>query len=167
MSFVLPSTYKSVADSLGAAYAAVRDAIHDPDTGETVYDNVQDSYGLIVDDPDNAVLISSSTDPIGSIANDLGSKWFTVVNNNFSEARAKSTAASLLSALLSALNKHVVRRTGVSNIGSYYSTYSYSASRSSDYNLFIQGDTSSYFTTEFQELSEQLNITINDQFVQP
>lgn len=166
MSFVLPATYKLVADNLGQAYAAIRDAIYDTN-GDTVYNEMNASLKLLVEDPDDQVYIAQATDPAGSIARDISSAWFTAGNTSFTAAQAKSYAASLLSGAFKSLNNHSVNRTGVSNIGTYYSTYAYSASRANTFNLFVEGDTGSYFTQEFAELSAQLNVTINSQYIQP
>lgn len=166
MSFVRPQTYKTVADNLGASYAAIRDAIYDSN-GDVAFNNMQSSHQLIVEDPDDSAYISESTDPAGSISNDLGTTWFKVGNSDFTEAQAKRIAAQNFATALRRLNSHITTRTGLSTIGSFYSTYAYSADRAAEFNLFVEGDSSSYFTAEFEELSSQLNITIDSQFVQP
>lgn len=167
MSFILPATYKQIADNLGQAYALIRDAINDGTVGSNSYNLLQTSLDLVVDEDDSEVLVAIATDPAGSISNDLGSTWFRTANTDFSESQAKKIAANLFSSALRRLNSHSFQRTGVSNIASYYSTYAYASNSNADYNLFTDKTTnnSSYFTAEFAELSSQLNITIDSQYV--
>lgn len=166
MSFILPATYKQIADNLGQAYALVRDAINDETAGTNSYNLMQTSLDLVVDEDDSEVLVSQAQDPAGSIANDLGTTWFRAANSDFSADTAKRTAANLFAASLRRLNTHSINRTGVQNIGSYFSTYAY-ISGNSDYSLFTNTapNNSSYFSEDFAELSAQLNITIDSQYV--
>lgn len=176
MSFLLPATYKTIANKMGEAYQAVKDSIYKAESveGEVAYNRMQESHALLVEDPDNDIYDgrSSSTsgypyDPQGSIANDLGSLWFRTANNEFTESRAKSIASGLFAGSLRKLNTHMVNRTGVTNIATFYSSYAYNASYSATFNLFAEGDTSSYFSQEFADLSAQIGVTIDSQYIQP
>lgn len=131
--------------------------------------------GTESDDPNNANFsnwLNTSptkiTAPEGSIAQDMGTPLFNLVNTTASEANAKSTSANLFATYLRAMNNHVVNRTfGVSNINGYYQTYAY-ISGQQDMSLFDSDpstpgilDGPSYFSAEFCELSAQLGITID------
>jgi hypothetical protein len=180
MSFIYPQNYTQICNDLGAAYALVKQSIYNVNStyhgGATpVYDSnvyYEEAYDVTLTNDND--FSRTSSDPIGSISNDLGTTWFNISNNNFTETNAKTTAAGLFASALQSLNLHVVRRTGVSNISTFYSTYAYSSTWSGvdpadyrKYDLFMEADTSSYFTQAFAELSSTLGNTINSSYIDP
>jgi len=166
MSFVQPKNYKLIADKLGAAYAAIRDAIYDANSAtEGAYNKLQESLIIIVDEDDSVTYHDADTDPTGSISSDLGSYWYRAANNTLTEEQAKTIAANLFSTTLRKLNSHVVSRSGTGSIEVFYSTYAF-VSGNTDFSLFTENDQSSYFTTEFAELSAKANVTINPLWIE-
>ena len=169
MSFIHPSVYKQIADKMGEAYIAVKNSIYNStlgSVGEVSFNKMQESLTLVTEDSDESTYVAVATDPPGSISNDLGSFWFKLANNDLTEIQAQRIASGLFSGALRRLNTHVVKRSGVASIAAFYSAYAYSASFSSDFNLFDPNDSSSYFSEEFAELSDQINVTIDSQYVQ-
>lgn len=166
MSVVRPIYYKQIADKLGEAYAAVRDSIYSQavgHVGEYGYSNMIASLNLINGEADNSTYNATTTvDPPGSIANDCGATWFKQANTNFTLAQAKTTASNLFSNALKNLNTHVVKRTGVTNIRTFYSSYAFCTTPDANWSLFTSGDISSYWTQDFVELSGLIGVSITE-----
>lgn len=142
-------------------------------------------------DEDSSVLHDSDRDPVGSIAADIGSK-FRDLAITFTEDQAKLIASSYFSNALRSLNNHVINRTplpptvseppggptAMTNINQYYEAYADdprafgdASETANEMGLFTwqadsTGDyfTGGYFSDNFVEFCDQLNITINDEF---
>lgn len=180
MSVISHAQYKQLADDLGTAYAALRDAYFEDGAGagDSLFKKVKDTFDTNIAAADDSTIAGSGTpaagessDPLdanysvwlaagkntappGSIGADLNTTWSNLINTTLTETQAKRTAANALAGVLRALNNHMVSRIyGISTIASYYSTYS------SD--LF----SGTYFSAEFDELSGQLGVTISDDWV--
>ena len=195
MSIITPRTYKLLADDYGSAYAAIRDAIFQDGAGyaSSAYGVMQAALARLsgTDDTDTqgcgAAEVGEGesetptdagysewtigvryTAPPGSIASDLGTKFYTFANSTLGEAQAKRTAASTFSASLRTLNSHIVNRLyGYSSISSFYTSYA-SIAGNQENSLFddaVGTPYQNYFTTDFQELSGLVGTTIADSLV--
>lgn len=178
MSFITPQEYKQISDSLGDAFALIRDAINNSSLTGDAYEEVQNAAIIVADSADNDVRVSESIDPVLSIMNDLGPTWQRSANNDFNQANANSIAANLFGSMLRRLNDHVKNRTLNPNTGfrhrtvqEWFGTYAFTGSEA--YSLFWNGgiapdagDYDSYFSQNFEDLCTALNIPIPNAYKQ-
>ena len=90
MSFITPKEYKQISESLGDAFAQIRDSINNSGSTGDAYESVQEALVIITDSVDNDSRVSNAIDPVGSIMNDLGQSWQASANNGFTQAQAKT-----------------------------------------------------------------------------
>lgn len=183
MSFITPQEYRQISESLGDAFALIRDAINSDSATGDAYQDVQLALVEIADSVDNDVRVSNEIDPVGSIMNDLGQIWQRAANNDFSQSNAASIASNLFGSMLRRLNDHVRNRTldpatGLKHrtVQEWYSTYAFTsgdAANSLFYNGGVApdpngdpGHVSAYFTQNFEDLCTALNITIPNEYKQ-
>jgi hypothetical protein len=197
MSVILPKKYRIIAENLGEGYAKLRDSLFQdgaglPDSGLENILAISDEVASVddssyrgsdepetgeSDDPtssDFSDWLSSGkvTAPHGSIARDLGSATFTLVNTTGSEANAKRVAAGYWGSYLRSLNSHILNRmhNDFSTINQYYATYAYIGDPDPDLNLFDTDEgtpgaqPAGYFSADFVELSSQIGVTIDEEF---
>jgi len=154
MSAITPAEYKLIAEDLAAGYALIRDAMNDGTVSGTAYVKSNEAADNVFGSTDTTS-VTESIDPAGSIAVDLGNA-FSNITTKFTEANAKTLSAAYFSPALKNLNSHILRRADEgdhSTIGAYY-TYNSAT-------LF----SGSYFSTDFEELSSEINITIDTDWV--
>jgi hypothetical protein len=178
MSFITPKEYKEISESLGEAFAQIRDSINDSINSSDAYAKVQETLAIVADSVDNDSRVSSSIDPVGSIMSDLGQIWQRTANNDFVESRATSISANLFGGMVRRLNDHVKNRTldpstGVRHrtIQEWFGTYAFTGTE--NYSLFWNdgsapnsGDYDSYFSQNFEDLCAALNIAIPSEYKQ-
>lgn len=162
MSYIKPSEYKVIAEQLGTAYGDIRDAINDGANGGAV-SNMGTAMDTIAA-ADDTLEGNATVDPKGSIMNDLGVTWFKATNQDFTVARAKSTASALFSAALRKLNSHVIKRMGMTSIATYYSTYAFIPGDTS-MSLFNTPESPDYFSADFEDLSSKIGVTIDTDYI--
>lgn len=184
MSYITPTKYWEISEELGKAYASLRDSLNDTtlaDASEktteaggssaTAYAYAKYVAELITestDDNDDGLTHDLSIDPPASIANDLGTEALTF-GSKFADTAAKNLAASQFSSTIQKLNAHVVKRTKsataetVNNISQYFDAFrlvSGSAEMSLHSNDGVSVDTNYYFSQDFDELCDELNIDL-------
>ena len=195
MSVILPRQYKVIADELGEAYAKLRDAVFKDgpsytdssvenvlaisDAQDSVPDNTSRGSGAPgtgeSEDPADAaysdwIASGKVTAPEGSVARDMGSPLFTLVNTTARETNAKRVASAQFGGYLRSLNSHIVARIfGVNSISGFYQLYAYVDDSDPDMNLFdsdsvTPGIQASYFSADFCELSDQIGVTIDEEY---
>lgn len=142
MSYIDEDEYKVIADYLGTAYAAVRDGM---ETSHTTNQLITDYVVQTVDDTSP---VATAAAPTGSVASDLGKKYSDFGVSMSSTARL-TLAASYFTGVLSALNNHILKRSGTSRrsiVDWYTDVYDFNV----DY----------YFSDDFIELSSKINVNI-------
>jgi len=154
MSAITPAEYKLIAEDLAAGYALIRDAMNDGTASGTAYVESNEAADNVFGSTDTNS-VTESIDPAGSIAVDLGTVY-SAITTKFTVANAKVLATTYFSPALRSLNSHILNRADEgdhSTIGAYY-TYNSAT-------LF----SGSYFSTDFEELSAQIGITIDTDWV--
>ena len=197
MSVILPRNYKEISDELGEAYAKLRDAIFldGPSYTDSAVENtmaISDSQDSVPDntfrgsgepdagegesedpgDPGFSVWTNGDkfTAPEGSVAQDMGTPLFRLINTTATDSNARSVASGQFGTYLRSINSHVVNRIfGVSSINGFYQLYAYVGDDDPDLNLFdsdpgTPGVQADYFSADFCELSAQIGVTIDEEF---
>jgi hypothetical protein len=171
MSFISPRNYRQIANRLGAAYAALRDELYSSTASDDTINNKTESIAKkilsISEANDDGLTHDNSVDPVGSIANDLGTAIYNF-DQKFTSNNAKDSAAQYFGQFLASLNSHVIKRTttGVASIADYFNKYKnpngvldmcfYTGSSAN------ASDTNYYFSQDFQELCNRLNIQLGN-----
>ena len=157
-----------------SAYAALRDKLYtvsDPTCIDSLLEEVSKVIVEVQDDFSN----SETIDPIGSIANDLGSYAYRLAMK-FDETNAKSYAATQFSSIVQQINSHVMNRTSdlpygystVTSIANYYALFKSDDEGvlDIDMQLFTDGSgdysTDYYFSQDFIELSQKIGLTLTN-----
>jgi len=181
MSYITPRRYRKLTDKIGAAYAVLRDTLNisAPDATE-IHPGTNTVYGYakyiqkeivetsIDDNTTDTFTNDELVDPSGSIANDLGSAAYDF-GTKFSTAEAKKISANHFGPIIKSLNSHVVKRTyttsSVKTFAQYLAEFDVASPADADMSLFDELGTgvidgSYYFSSDFSELCNQININL-------
>jgi hypothetical protein len=179
MSYITPKVYHQQAEAIAVEYARLRDSFSGT-LNTSCLDITKTIVSAADDDSDTSSVISHSStrDPVGSIATDLGNTFMNF-GVQFSSTASKTLAASYFSSSLRALNAHVIKRvalptgvTAIRTISQYYEEYETDpavAPVNDDMSLFTypsgkafvdtSTESSYYFSDNFVELCNQMGIT--------